>query len=152
MNCSYCYACDIVIIIYFQISSHWQLEINIGVQIKYETSSLWPWFIVSALKSRYLRRGLTLVKWHWARWPNLLRHERCTFLHFRTLDNKISHIIFIFVSSFRVMSGKNKRITPLPVFYGCRKRRLKNLQNSRLRWTAIKRRWTYHLSCLQYFS
>jgi hypothetical protein len=46
-------------------------------------------------------------------------------------------------------SGQNKRIAPLSFFHGCRNRRLKDWQHLHLRWTAIGRRWTYHLSHLQ---
>jgi hypothetical protein len=47
-------------------------------------------------------------------------------------------------------SGQNKRIAPFPFFHGCRKR-IMSKQRSHLRWTAIRWRWAYHLSRLQYF-
>jgi hypothetical protein len=37
-----------------------------------------------------------------------------------------------------------------PSHHGCRRRRLKDYQHSLLRCTAIRRRWAYYLSHLQY--
>jgi hypothetical protein len=42
--------------------------------------------------------------------------------------------------------GQHIRITPLSFFHGCRKRRLKDWWHLHLWWTAIRRRWAYHLS------